>query len=227
VDHKPIVPHIEKLGYYLLPKVRPTQPGYTGLLVAMRRVPTHRHFDPERLRVRLRDEHGFGAWRTLSLLSAEQHSQRVCAGMITLTDRIRKRVDFFSFGGSLEVSADEDETVYSLRSPAPVLWLTEHNESVADRLAAETSALLARIEAQWIDDEGSFSRLLAEADPIHIYSGTICSIVQGLDQYGSIRETSHGLYAILQDEELWLKSLGLWPQIPCLLEDLLSPPSKA
>ncbi|MBU0703167.1 MAG: hypothetical protein KKC18_04805, partial [Chloroflexi bacterium] len=116
-------------GYYPLTQSHPGSPGYSGLLVAIRKKPTGKHFDPQTLCLRLRDEYGGAGWKTLSWLSPLKGRGHVCPGAVTLEDRLGKQVEFFTFGGSLEMTSGSGEVDYSLRSPAPVLELTAPEET--------------------------------------------------------------------------------------------------
>ena len=58
---------MENWGYYLLPKSHWNSPGYTGLLVAIRADPSRMHYDPQSIRLRLRDKHGEATWMTFGL----------------------------------------------------------------------------------------------------------------------------------------------------------------
>ncbi len=80
-------------GYYPLAKPHPGSPAYSGLLVAIRKEPTGKHFDSQTLHLRLRDEYGGARWRILSWLSPLEGVGHVCPGMITLQDRSGKQVD--------------------------------------------------------------------------------------------------------------------------------------
>jgi hypothetical protein len=165
MEEQSILHLMENWGYYFLPKSHPDSPGFTGLLVAIRKQPTEKHFDPQAMRLRLRDKYNEAKWTTLGLHSPLElpikASIHVCPGEAMLRDRTDKRVNFFVFGGSLEAVSVPDETVYSLRSPAPILKLTDDRESVPDQLAAETEALIGELEVRSGSDEEGFARRLA------------------------------------------------------------------
>lgn len=147
MDEQSVLELMKHWGYFPLPKPHPDSPGYSGLPVAIREQPTGKHFDLQTLHLRLRDEKGLARWRTLSWLSPLQAgTDHACAGLITLRDRSDKRVDFFTFGGTLEETSAPGEIVYALRSPAPVLELTAHDETVPDQLASETELLMGEME---------------------------------------------------------------------------------
>ena len=85
--------------------------------------------------------------------------QRVAPGAVIVTDRHDKQLSFFTYGGSIECVVVPDESIYSLRSSAPVLPLRGRlGEDLAEQLAAETEALFARIRVGWGTDDAGFAR---------------------------------------------------------------------
>jgi hypothetical protein len=228
VEEQSILHLMEDWGYYLLPKSHPDSPGYTGLLVAIRKQPTEKHFDPQSMRLRLRDKYNKAKWTTLWLRSpaelAIKASIHVCPGEVMLRDRTDKRVDFFVFGGSLEAVAVPGETVYSLRSPAPILELTDDLESVPDQLASETQAFMGELEVRWGSDEEGFAHRLARVDPLQFYLATLQSLLARYerDQH-MLQDTFHEFYLALRNEKQWLMEREQWPPTLLRLEELLAP----
>jgi hypothetical protein len=51
--------------------------------------------------------------------------------------------------------------VYTLRSPAPILELTEPEDSVPAQLASETEAMMGQVQARWGSNDAGFARRLA------------------------------------------------------------------
>ena len=223
MDERAVLEAVKDLGYQLLPITHRDSPGGSGLLVALRKVPTGKHFDPKTMQIPLRDMHGIMKRRSLSLLSSGPDSDRVCPGHVSLSDRSDKRVEFFTFGGSLEVISAPDAQVYALYSPAPVLELAAEEESVADQLAAEVESLLAGAEGQWGHDEHGFNRRLAEIEPLQFYIGTLHSLLGQYEHCHPLEEMYHELCSVLRQERTWLAGQGLWPDEPYMLEDLLAP----
>lgn len=223
MDEESVLELVKSWGYRPLTKPHPDSLGYGRLLVAIRKQPTEQHFDPQRLHLRLRDEHGLAKWRTLSWLSPLEGSGHVCPCLITLHDRSDKRVYFFTFGGTLEATPGADKTVYELRSPAPILELTGRDETVQDQLASETGELLGEIEVQWKADEKGFSRRLAQVDPAQFYLATLQSLPHRYEHTHALEDTYHELHDALCREREWLAEKGQWPTQSAALEDLLAP----
>ena len=222
------VQRMERWGYHLLPRVHPSQSGETGLghgglIIAIHGRPTGGHFDPERLHLCLRDEDGLARSRTVSWLSPLDKVEHVCPGLVTLTDRSQTRVDFFTSGGSLEPASEPDETVYTLTSAAPILLLSDEKDTIADQVAAEAEALLARIAAHWEPDKNGLSRRIAAIDPLLFHSSMVCSVLTHYEQQGSLQAAFHELYLALRDERQWLVDAHQWPAAPCQLEQILAP----
>jgi hypothetical protein len=227
MEEQSILQFMEKWGYYLLPKSHPDSPGYTGLLVAIRKQPTEKHFDPQTMRLRLRDKHNEATWTTLGLHSPVElpikGSLHACPGEVILRDRTDKRANFFTFGGSLETASVPGETVYSLRSPALILQLTDDSESIPDQLASETEALTSELQARWGSDEAGFARRLAQVDPLQFYLATLRSLLARYEQDHSLQEAFHEFYLALRNEKRWLEERRQWPATFPTLRELLAP----
>jgi hypothetical protein len=160
--------------------------------------------------------------RSLSLLSPGPDSDYVCPGRVFLSDRFDKRVEFFTFGGSLEVIPAPDAQVYALRSPVPVLALVTAEETIANQLTTETESLLAKIEVKWGHDEDGFNQRLAEIGPLQFYVGILHSLLEQHEHCRPPAETYHELCSVLRHEKSWLDGQKLWPAEPPMLEDLLA-----
>jgi hypothetical protein len=222
MDEQSVLKLMRNWGYYLLPKSHDDSPGHSGLLVAIRKQPTGQHFDPQAMRLRLRDERGIARWRISDRVMPLQESAHVCPGHVILRDRHDKSVEFFTFGGSLEVTSGPGEFVYVLRSPAPILELTAH-ETIADLLADETESLMAEVEARWGQNEEGFNRRLAEADPIRFYAAVMQTILLHYERAQALEKAYHAFHEELLREKAWLVAQGLWLTEPFAFKDLLSP----
>ena len=228
MEEQSILHLMENWGYYLLPQSHPDSPGYTGLLVAIRKQPTEKHFDPKTMRLRLRDKYDQAKWTTLGLHSPQElpikASIHVCPGEVILRDRTDKRAIFFVFGGSLEAVSVPGETVYSIRSPAPILKLTDDPESVPDQLASETEALIGELEVKWGANEEGFARRLAQVEPFQFYLATLQAILTRYERdHHILEETFHEFYLALRHEKGRLMERGQWPATLPTLGELLAP----
>ena len=214
---------MEHWGYYLLPKSHPESPGYTGLLVAIREKPAGEHFDPESMHLRIIEKDKETSWATLKSEAFFNKSIRVGLGQLLLRDKIDERVTFFTFGGILETASIPGETVYSLRSLAPILNLNGSLESVADQLAFETEAELAEQEARWGLNENGFLLRLTQVDPFELYLACLHSILQRYQQSPGLQRSYNDFYVALLKEKKWLLEMDQYPNRPPDLDQIFAP----
>lgn len=218
-----VLQQMKNWGYYLGPKCHPHCPGYTCLLVAIRKKPTTLHFDPEMMELRLYKSGGQVSQAKLSLKPLFSGPQRIFPGQIVLHDRIDKRILFFAFGGSLDVVISIGETIYSLCSPAPILELNQRSDSIPDQLALELETLMARMRARWGANKREFNQRLAEVDPLVIYLASLETILTRHHQPPIQSERFHRSHQNLLHEKEWRVKTGEWPAKPPNLETLLTP----
>jgi hypothetical protein len=83
---------------------------------------------------------------------------------VSLYDRVEKQVEFFTFGGTVDVVSDSGALIYAFRSSAPILELTSPEETASDQLAYEAEGILAETEEQW--EERYPSEQLVRCTPI-------------------------------------------------------------
>jgi len=199
-----------KAGYLLLDPPHPASPGGSRLLVAVRAAPTGLHFDPELIELCWRDPDQRPGRTKLTLNSSLSGAQQVCAGPVVLHDRHDKRVHFYMYGGTVEGYIDAGLTVYTLGSAAPILEMTDDLKGVAEQLAAETEALLAKIHAEWgLNDEG-FRQWLIEIDPLRLYTATVRAVLSSYKRSSALIHSFHPFDKMLLDEKEWLSRLGHW-----------------
>ena len=217
------IDRMEQWGYYLLPKFHPHCFGHTGLLVAIREIPTKQHFDPESIHLRLDDKDNASRSVVLKLKPAFSKPRHICPGRVVLYDRIDKRVHFFTCGGSLETISARDETIYFLQSPSPILEITEDLRSIPNQLAFEIESLLGRCRAQWGSDDNGIACRLVEVDPCQFYLTSLQTILMRYQQHQALRKKNFEFYTALLQEKEWLAQAGRWPATLPLLEDLFDP----
>jgi len=214
---------IANWGYSFLDASHPDRLGYGGLVIAVREKPTGKHFDPENIHLHLCDAAGGIRATTLSWQSPRPVSDRVCLCRVILTDRFDQRVEFLTFGGSLEIIQQSDKVIYTLRSPAPVLEILGQEDTIPDQVAFETEALLSQEAAHWGQDDRGFEQRLAQTEPLQLY----IAVVHTLLFRHKLFEAMEIVYPELDDalfcEKRWLKAEGLWPDKPPTLSELLSP----
>jgi len=210
-------------GYSFLHAPHPDSLGYSGLVIAIREKPTGQHFDPEAIHLHLCNATGGMRGTTLTWQSPRPASDRVCPGRVILTDRRDRRVEFFTFGGSLEMSQGPAEVIYTLRSPAPVLEILGQEDRIPDQFAFETEALLSREAARWGRDDRGFEQRLARIEPLQLYMAVLHLLLLRHKQFEAMEIVHPDLDDALFRERRWLQAQRLWPDEPPVLPDLLSP----
>lgn len=214
-----LIAQVENWGYFLLPPSHPDSPGYTGLLVAIRRAPTNKHFDPETLRLHVVTAQGRPEAVTLDRKPNSPFAHRVCLGETLITDRFGKRVEFFIFGGSLEVAELADETIYSLRSSAPILQLTRDLESLSDHLASQAQVELNELRSLWRADD-AFDKRLASIEPQVLYRALLRALREKFSNAPALHETYPAFYKMLTQEIEWHQEHGARDEDAPTLEQL-------
>jgi hypothetical protein len=202
----------ENWGYYLLPKPHPCSPGYSGLVVGIRGQPTHRHYDPEWLLLRLRDQTDHN-WTTLKLSPPIASERQVMVGRVTLGDRNNKRIEFYTFGATLETSYDLHWAVYVLRSLAPVLKITGSAHDVADQLATATDELIGRWQAKVGLKGESVIALLGRLSPEQLYLLCLQSLLQRYERLSALGDSYLRTYHMLVNEQQWFTARGQWQPV--------------
>jgi hypothetical protein len=142
---------------------------------------------------------------------------------VVLRDRVDEQVHFFTFGGSLETTSIPGETVYSLRSPGPILEITSGLESSPDQLAFKAEALLGELKAKWGPDDTGFAKRLTKIDPLQFYLVSLQAVLKRYQRNQAFRNSSPASCTALLNEKEWLVQAGQWPATLPSLEDLLAP----
>lgn len=214
---------IAEAGYRLLDPPHPASPGGTRLLIALRQTLTERHYDPERIDLSRADpDRGVGQVR-LTLASLPTGRWLLCAGPVVLRDRFDKRVHFFTYGGTLDIYGNNGLAVCVLTSPAPIVEMSNEPDNVAEQLASETEALLARMHAIWRTNDHGFLQRLVEIDPLELYAATILQLLKTYEHNPALRHSFHRFYGLLLKEQDWLQGLGRPQSSSIPLDALLAP----
>ncbi|MCB0196713.1 MAG: hypothetical protein KDJ65_32470 [Anaerolineae bacterium] len=223
MDDNTLFEEIATAGYLLLDQPHPNSPGGLRLLIALRETPTEAHYDPERIDLYRAEPDGRVLLNHLKLKTITNGSWPLCAGPVVLRDRTDKRVYFFTYGGSLDIYSNNGMAVCELRSTAPIVTMSSDSESVAEQLAVETEALLARIHAAWGRDDDGYYHRLVETDPLALYGASIVYISKTYEQSPALRHCFHPFYEMLTQEHAWLHTLGRSDVLSTQLDSLLTP----
>jgi len=210
-------------GYYLAPDRHPYAPGRHMLLIAMREIPTEMHFDPEVIQLRMGETGDSLNWSTIRLKSPLCGQRQAGLGRIIVSDRVDKRIEFFTYGATIEAVHGHNEVVYALRSPAPILAIDPELQDFSAELAFETEVIVAEALAKWHGNESGFARRLSQLEPARCYIAAIHSILGHYQRNRRLRDGFHLFYAALCKEVEQLAALGFWPGEMARLDDLLAP----
>jgi hypothetical protein len=213
-------------GYSFEPPAPAGYPVHRRLTVVLRPRPTERHYDPERAEWPVVSPHGeldrltvFHPWPVSS-------EQRAALGRIILADRKGKAVEAFSFGGTLRITASDEQVVAVLESPAPILPLLPP-QTVAEALVDEIEILLARRRAHWDSQPqphaaAAFEERLARAEPLALYQACLAALrAQLAATPAAFHDAEHHLAGFVRREIAALEQAGHWSLHPLSLEDLL------
>lgn len=121
------------------------------LLVAVRAHPTLAHYDPETIRA-WRSVGGRGQMWLLDRTTEPGGPYPFAWGEIRIEDRLRVENSWAVFGGTLEITALEDDgRLFVLRSDAPILRAGGHSQGL-DALADAALAFFGRLRSRVLTD---------------------------------------------------------------------------
>lgn len=204
---------LETLGYYPLPQPHPDSPGYTGLLVVVRKTP-YGH-EPEMVQIHLYE---WGGKLSIANLHAEMDEPQtfvICPGKVIVRSRQESEATFYTFGGNLESELLAEETVFSFRSTAPILELVSEEETTVDLLAEETEILFAKTEAQQDLSSKELLVRLVKAGPENVYLSVLQSLLTADRSY------DQDFLNLLNGEQSWYQKMGRWPLFPRDIAELV------
>lgn len=160
------------LGYEFHAGTRVT--GYRALTVNFLPVPSEQHYDPEHMHIPALTLAGDVQQLDVHHPWHDRSDWHVAPGCITLSDRKRKVVESFTFGGTLHVASQAQSTHATVDSPAPILAVTAGFHTGAADAASifveEVRMLFARARAAWNGDDAGFLRNLATIDAALLYA---------------------------------------------------------
>jgi len=179
------------LGFQLVEPDTTIGDETSHLLVALRPVPTLKHFDPESIDYWI-TEGARGRAARLDRDSRLPVASGFSWGRIALTDRLGVRNEFLSFGGALKAHMNPDATVLvDFGSQAPILRWSGHSQGT-DPLAAEVGAFVGRLKVP-IDFVPGTEAMLAKAAPEALYCAFIQSVRERLGRARGLRDTNRWL----------------------------------
>jgi len=126
----------------------PDRPGPAWLIVALRAMPTLRHYDPEAIEY-WTTAHERGLREVLTRSTPVPVRRPFSWGLIRISDRLHVTNEFLSFGGTLVAGRVDDAVVAAFTSPAPLLRRGGHSQLVdpaAESLGAWYGRLLFAVD---------------------------------------------------------------------------------
>ena len=182
----------------MLDEEREHEPGYAVLEAQMRDLPTEHHFDPLYFSLQIAVPGGM-CETVIEHPWPGEATLRVCAGAIDLIDRKGKRLDAFTFGGTLHIQPEDEVTLVRFSSPAPIL-VEEGYNSFEGLMTDEVEIILAARRAAWGNDCDGFEARLAAAEPLGLYFGCLRAVLARLESNRSADEQTTHLKHVLRDE---------------------------
>ena len=211
---------IPNLGFLL---VSPFPPGaaQSQLTVALRRVPTLAHFDPETVRYWATGTDRRGHAQELTAGSRMPRTGTFAWGKIEVIDRLAVENDFVTLGGQLIADRlDDDLAVAVFRSPAPILRMGGHSQA-EDGMALELAAFFGRAMVP-IDFDPGVEEAIAAADPLTRYAGFVAFESERYRAHPTLRQEQTALARLLAEEARRLRATHseAWERGTVLLESL-------
>jgi hypothetical protein len=203
----------KNINYTFYPPERPSAPGSSQLGMVVREplagIKTGTH-DLEQVKLRIATHEDLPELTTLSHPWPHANQQQVCVGNIALHLMTDERIIAFTFGGDLHVKPRDDETLFILASPAPILRLEDFDQ-ISAILADEVSILLAERRVKEFPELDHYRRKLVCTDPLTLY----CSCLEALEsKFGdSFHPESPSLSAFISFLNTEIESLhaaNLW-----------------
>ncbi len=157
------------LGYWFEPPEDPNAPGGNRLKINLRENPSSQHFDPAQVEF-LSDSGGDKEdLENLKVYHPWPYETKytVYAGKVRIKAK-KGKIEVFTFGGHLEIVAQEDHTHCVLTSTAPLLR-TEDKETIPEMFIEECEILLAERRAARLAQPHLYKEHISTADPLLLY----------------------------------------------------------
>jgi len=171
--------------------------GDAYLLVALRDVPTLRHFDPELVLVWV--SQGSRGTRLEVTGSTRDLESEFSWGTIEIVDRLGVSNGYVAFGGNLTVARVNDMTVVICVSPAPILRRGGHSQGW-DEAAVDLAAFFGRIMVA-VDYAPGFEARITAARPMTRYAAFIADSDTRFRASEALRDEHPALWTLLRNEE--------------------------
>jgi hypothetical protein len=190
-------PLLKDLGFIVTPDL-PDRPGPAYLLVALREVPTLRHYDPEAIGYWV-TERGRGTRQSLTRETHLPIDAEFSWGTIRIVDRLHVTNEYLTFGGRLSAESVDADVVAVFTSPAPLLRRGGHSQGW-DQGAESLGAFYSRFLLA-IDYVNGFEDRVGRADPVARYAAFLADAVARYRASPTLRADQADLWALCQAEE--------------------------
>lgn len=184
-------------GFLAVPDL-PDRPGPAYLLVALRAVPTLRHYDPEITRY-WATEGGKGVKRSLTRGSAVPIDTAFSWGLVQIEDRLKVTNEYLTFGGQLRAEMVDGDLIAVFASPAPLLRRGGHSQAW-DPGAESIGAYFGRVLAN-IGYAPGFEEEAADAGPVARYAAFLSDALERYRESPVLRVMDPDLWTLLRAEE--------------------------
>jgi hypothetical protein len=181
----------------------PDGPGPASLIVALRDVPTLRHYDPEIVEF-WSTEGERGTRLVITRASKMPLATTVSWGEIRIVDRLGVSNDYLTFGGRCEAGLIGSVGIVVFTSSAPILRRGGHSQGWddgADAIGAFFGRLLVTV-----DYVPGFEAALAAADPLDRYAAFIADAATRDRQIRDAGRPARPFAAIVRVEAARLRS---------------------
>jgi hypothetical protein len=219
-------PEEPDLGYRFWPKKYPQSAGHPRLDINIFSAPSEMHFDPKVIRIPVFTSVDRFHPQGIEQLKVHhpwlsQSSYHVAPGMLIISDRKDKKVEAFTFGGTLQIDGAEKYTKCVIQSDAPIIEIDGTNTTVMT-MVEEIEIILAERRILWVQNEEEFEARLEEIPPSVLYAACLEELKTKIDHSHS-RETSEiqDFNKLIAGEKRSLIEEGLWPEkVPSISEIL-------
>jgi len=188
---------LAQLGFLLVPGP-PAEHGSAYLFVALRRQPTLRHFDPQRVDYWLSVD-GRGSRVSLDCATRMPLQADFSWGLVSVIDRLAVANDYLSFGGELRASRSEGVAVALFSSEAPILARGGHSQGWdpgAQRMAGFFASLRAAAARQ-----PELESELGEMSPVARYAAFVADWMARYRSSETLRAWTPNTLALMRREE--------------------------
>lgn len=208
--------HLQEWGYYLAPPDHDGCPGYGDLTVLIAPPgrgdgiqPAH-YFHVTDLYTAVFGWHNHLYHTTFGAHPLFWGQHPLPSGQIQLNHHASDHFTFYTFGGEMDVANVEGQgTRYVFHSSAPILALNEQDWTLADFLASETEAMLAKLRSSWSISPDAFDETFYRLyNPAVLYMASIQSILLRHEQHLPFDHAQFIL--VLKHEQKWLEEQNLW-----------------